>query len=126
MDVGAPVLQIRRLRAGESVGYGRVFTAPHDMSIGIIGIGYADGYARAFSKRGRFVVHGKRAPVLGRVCMGMLCIDLDSAPEAQPGDTAWLLGGPGPNAVAIHELADAWDSISYEVFCLLGRNTRNY
>ncbi|MDR0239015.1 MAG: alanine racemase [Deltaproteobacteria bacterium] len=126
MDVGAPVLQIRRIRAGESVGYGRTVTAPHDMSIGIIGIGYADGYARAFSNHGQFVVHGERAAVLGRVCMGMLCIDLGSATEAQPGDTAWLLGGPGPNTVAIHELADAWGTISYEVFCLLGRNARSY
>ena len=108
------------------MGYGRAFTAPHDMSIGIIGIGYADGYARNFSNRGQLVMHGKRAAVLGRVCMGMLCIDLGAAPDAQPGDTAWLLDGPEPNAVSIHELADAWGSISYEVFCLLGRNTRSY
>jgi len=126
MDVGAPVLHTRRIRAGESVGYGRAFIAPYDMRIGIIGIGYADGYARACSTRGQFVVHGKRAAVLGRVCMGMLCLDLSAAPDAQPGDTAWLLGGPEPNAVTIYELAKAWGTISYEVFCLLGRNTRKY
>jgi alanine racemase len=126
MDVGAPVLQIRRVQAGESVGYGRAFTAPRDMRIGIVGVGYADGYARTFSNRGQLVLHGKRVAVLGRVCMGMVCIDLDTAPDAQAGDTAWLLGGPNPNAVTIHELAAAWGSISYEVFCLLGRNTRSY
>ena len=126
MDVGAPVLHIRRIRAGESVGYGRAFTAPHDMRIGIIGIGYADGYARACSKRGQLVLRGRRAAVIGRVCMGMLCIDLSATPDAQTGDTAWLLGGPEPNAVTIHELAEAWGTISYEVFCLLGRNARSY
>jgi alanine racemase len=126
MDAGAPILQVRRIRAGESVGYGRAFIAPHDMRIGIAGIGYADGYARAFSNCGQIMLRGRRAAVLGRICMGMICIDLGATPDAQAGDTAWLLGGPEPNAVTIHELADAWGTISYEVFCLLGRNTRCY
>ena len=126
MDVGAPVLQIRRIRAGESVGYGRAFIAPRDMRIGIIGVGYAAGYARAFSNRGQLVLRGKRVAVLGRVCMDMIFVDLGATPDAQAGDTAWLLGGPGPNAVAVHELADVWGTISYEVLCLLGRNTRSY
>jgi len=126
MDVGAPVLQIRQLQPGESVGYGRTFTAPHAMPMGIIGIGYADGYTRASSNKGQLMLRGQRAAVIGRVCMGMVCVDLSAAPDAQAGDTAWLLGGPEPNAVTIHELADAWGTISYEVFCLLGRNTRSY
>jgi alanine racemase len=126
MDVGAPVLQIRRIRAGESIGYGRAFTAPRDMRIGIVGVGYAAGYARAFSNRGQLMLRGKRVAVLGRVCMDMIFVDLCETPDAQAGDTAWLLGGPEPNAVAVHELADAWGTISYEVLCLLGRNTRSY
>ena len=124
MEVGAPVLHIRRIKAGESVGYGRAFTAPRDMRIAIVGIGYAEGYAR--SLRGQLMLRGRRVAVLGRVCMGMIFADLGATPDAQNGDTAWLLGGPEPNAVTIHELADAWGSISYEVFCLLGRNMRIY
>jgi alanine racemase len=126
MDVGAPVLHVRRIRAGESVGYGRTFTAPRDMRIGIIGVGYSGGYARAFSNRGQAMLRGRRVAVLGRVCMDMIFADLNETPDAQVGDTAWLLGGPDPNAVTSHELADAWGSISYEVFCLLGRNPRSY
>jgi alanine racemase len=126
MDVGAPVLHVRQLRAGESVGYGRTFTAPRDMRIGIIGVGYAAGYARAFSNCGQIMLRGKRAAVLGRVCMDMIFVDLSATPDAQAGDTAWLLGGPEPGAVTIHELADAWGTISYEVFCLLGRNKRSW
>ena len=126
MDVGAPVLQIRQLKAKESIGYGRAFTAPHEMRAGIVGIGYADGYARAFSNRGQLMLRGKRVAVLGRVCMGMIFIELSAVPDAQAGDMAWLLGGPEPNAVTIHELADSWGTISYEVFCLLGRNARSY
>ena len=126
MDVGAPVLRIRQIRAGESVGYGRAFTAPRDMRIGVIGVGYADGYARAFSNRGQIMLRGRRVAVLGRVCMGMIFADFSGAPDAENGDTAWLLGGPEPNAVTIHELSEAWGTISYEVFCLLGRNTRSY
>ncbi|MDR0466211.1 MAG: alanine racemase, partial [Deltaproteobacteria bacterium] len=71
-------------------------------------------------------LRGKRVPVLGRVCMDMIFIDLGATPEAQVHDTVWLLGGPEPNAVSVHELADAWGTISYEVFCLLGRNTRSW
>jgi len=126
MDVGASILQIHQIQAGESVGYGRTFTAPCDMRIGIVGVGYAGGYARAFSNRGQLMLRGRRVAVLGRVCMTMIFVDLSEVPDAQTGDTAWLLGGPEPNAVTIHELADAWDTISYEVFCLLGRNTRCY
>ena len=126
MDVSAPVLHIRHIPAGESVGYGRAFTAPHDMRIGVIGVGYADGYPRAFSNRGQILLRGKRVAVIGRVCMGMIFVDLSETPDAHIGDTAWLLGGPEPNAVTVHELADAWGTISYEVFCLLGRNTRSY
>ncbi|MDR2696560.1 MAG: alanine racemase [Deltaproteobacteria bacterium] len=126
LDVGAPVLQIRGIRAGESVGYGRAFTAPRDMRIGIVGVGYAAGYTRAFSNRGQLVLRGKRVAVLGRVCMDMIAADLGATPDAQVGDTAWLLGGPEPDAITVHELADAWGTISYEVLCLLGRNTRSY
>jgi alanine racemase len=126
MDVGAPVLHVRRIRTGESVGYGRAFIAPRDMRIGIVGVGYAGGYARAFSNCGQIMLRGERVAVLGRVCMDMIFIDLSAMPEAQSGDTAWLLGGPEPGAVTIHELADAWGTISYEVFCLLGRNQRTY
>ena len=122
MEVGAPILQIRHIQAGESVGYARAFTAPRDMRIGIVGIGYADGHARSLS--GQFMLRGKRVAVLGRVCMDMIFVDLGATPDAQNGDTAWLLGGPDPNAITIHELADAWGTISYEVLCLLGRNTR--
>jgi alanine racemase len=124
MEVGAPVLQTRNIQAGESVGYGRAYTAPRDMRIGIIGIGYANGYARAL--RGQLMLRGRRVAVLGRVCMGMIFVDLSATPDVQCGDTAWLLGGPESNAVTNHELADAWGTICYEVFCLLGRNTRHY
>jgi alanine racemase len=126
MDVGAPLLQIRDLKPGESAGYGRAFTAKRAMRAGIIGTGYADGYARSFSGRGVLTLRGRRVPVLGRVCMGMLLIDASDAPDARPGDTAWILGGPDGNAVRIHELARLWGSIGYEVFCLLGRNEKRY
>ncbi len=126
MEVGAPLLNLRELKAGDSVSYGRTFVAPKAMRAGVVGVGYADGYARRFSGRGTLMLRGRRAPVLGRVCMGMLLVDLTDIPDARPGDTAWLLGGPKPGAVGIHELAAAWESIGYEVFCLLGRNARQY
>jgi alanine racemase len=126
MEVGAPLLQIRELAPGESAGYGRAFTAKRPTRVGIVGTGYADGYARSFSGRGVLMLRGRRVPAIGRVCMGMLLIDASDAPDAHPGDTAWILEGPGENPVRIHELARLWNSIGYEIFCLLGRNGKQY
>ena len=130
MSVCAPVLATRRLARGDGIGYGHTFKAPRDMPVGIVGVGYADGYARSFSGRGTVCVAGTRAPVIGRVAMQMTAVDL-SALEAESGPapapcTAWLLGGPCTGAISPEELAALWGTIPYEVFCLLGRNEKIY
>ena len=90
----------------------------------VVGAGYADGYPRALSMRGAVLVRGRRAPILGRVCMQMCIVDVTDIPGVEPGDTAYLLGGPGPLSIRPEELAEWWGTISYEVFCALGRNRR--
>ncbi len=84
----AQLLQRRTLGAGESVGYNRKFQAPRDGAVGILNIGYADGYLRGFSGKGGVSLNGTRLPVLGQVSMDLLAVDVTDCPEAREG--AWL------------------------------------
>ena len=130
MSVAAPILAVHPLRAGESVSYGRIFTAPRDMRVAVAAAGYATGYARALSGRVSLLVRGRRVPQVGRVCMSMLMLDVSAMPEATPGDLAWVLGGPaepGERPVDAQELAQLLGTIPYEVLCLMGSlNPRVY
>lgn len=82
------VLQVRQVRAGDSVGYGATFTAPGAMRTATLALGYADGYKRALSGIGGFVHGGTRLPLLGRVSMDLTCIDISAAPDLREGD--WI------------------------------------
>jgi len=96
-------------------------------TMAVVAAGYADGYSRHLSNAGQVCLHGRRAPIRGRVCMQMTLVDVTHIPEAKPGDDAWLLGGEGDGAITCHDLAAWWGTITYEVFCVLGRlNPRVY
>ena len=126
MEVAAPVVAVASLAAGQSVSYGATFTAEKDMRIAVIGAGYADGFSRGFSGRGYVCIRGERCPVLGRVCMQTHIVDVTRVPGVTCNDTAYILGGEGPGAVPMDELARTWGTIPYEVFCMLGKNPRVY
>lgn len=130
MSVSAPILQIRNLEKGQSISYGKIYTAERAMKIAVIGAGYANGMARALSNRAEILIHGKRARQVGRICMGMMMADVSRVPEAGAGDRAWLLGGcarPGENAVTAQEMADLLGTIPYEILCHMGAtNPRIY
>ncbi len=120
MEISASLVQVHTLRPGQSISYGRTFTAQRDMLVGIVACGYANGYNRRLSNRAAMVVRGMRAPVLGRVCMQLTAVDVSHISEAKAGDTVWILGGPAPCAVRDWELAAWQDSITHEVFCCMG------
>ena len=133
MEVSAPVLQVHPLNKGEGISYGWTHVAERDCMVAIIGAGYADCYSRSLSNRGAMNIGGQRVPILGRVCMQMTAVDVtelmsqgEGGEGVKPGDRAWLLGGPGPGAITPEDLAGWWNTITYEVFCLLGMNQRNY
>lgn len=129
MCVSTPIIAVRNLEAGSGVGYGHTFVAEKDMPLGIVAAGYSDCYSRGLSNKGSVCVEGHRAPVVGRVSMQMTAVDLSALPAGEGRkrpDTAWLLGGPHDNAVSAEELARVWGTITYEVLCLLGVNTRVY
>jgi alanine racemase len=111
----AAIMQVRELSAGDGVGYNSTYIAPAPMRVGVIALGYADGYLRAWSQgRGAMVHQGRRLPVLGRVSMDMTVIDLAAAPELIEGD--WVEAD-----YALVEGASASGLSQYEMLTLLGR-----
>ena len=122
MEVSAPLVSVHPLHAGESLGYGRTYVAASERLVGWVAIGYADGYRRNPSPGTCMCVNGVRVPVIGRVAMQMTCVDLTDLPvPPAPGDTVYVMGGPG-DAVSAQNLAAWWGTIPYEVTCLLGKN----
>jgi alanine racemase len=114
------ISQIADLPAGSSVSYGRTFVAPRDMRIGTLPIGYADGLPRLLSGRGQAVIRGRRAPIIGRVCMDMTMVDLTPLPEACVGDEAVLIGRQESEEISADEVAELAGTISYEILCRIG------
>lgn len=110
----AVIMQLRELSAGDGVGYGSTFVAPGPMRVGVIALGYADGYLRCWSGKGAMLSQGRRLPVVGRVSMDMTVIDLAAAPELREGD--WVEAEYSlPEAAALSGLSQ------YELLTLLGQ-----
>jgi alanine racemase len=109
------IVVVRTVAAGASVGYGGSFHAPHDMRIGVVPAGYADGVPRALSNRGAFVVDGALCPIVGRVAMNMTEIDLSRAPRARAGSTVTLIGRDADASVTADDWATWADTINYEI-----------
>ena len=113
MSFGAPVIAVRTIRQGESVGYGGVWTADKDSTIAVIAVGYADGYPREIAQGAPVLVNGVRYPLVGRVSMDMICVQLDMAHSVKVGDRAILWGDDLP----VEEIADKAGTIPYALLC---------
>jgi alanine racemase len=126
MDVATRIVSVHDLAPGQSISYGRTFTAPGSMRVAVVAAGYADAYSRNLSNSGFMLLDGARVPVCGRVCMQLTAVDVSEVPTPRPGDEILLLGGQGEEAITPDDLAEWWGSISYEPLCLLGLNPREY
>lgn len=127
MTLKSAIIQIKRVAKGESVSYARKFIAERDSVIGVLPIGYADGYPRHLSNIGEVIVRGKTAKVAGLVCMDLIMIDITDIPDACVGDEVVLWGRQGDMDISADELARRAGTISYELFCRVsGRVPRNY
>ncbi len=111
----APLLMVRTVRAGQSVSYGGRWTAQHDSVIGVIGAGYADGLRRSLWSSGEVLIHGRRAPLAGTICMDMAMADLTHVPNAAAGDVVTLIGRDGPEHISAAEMAERCGTIAYEL-----------
>lgn len=112
---------VKPVRAGETVGYGRTWTAPADTWLATVAIGYGDGYSRSLSNRGRMLVNGRSYPIAGRVSMDQTMIDLGPEPSVVVGDEVVLIGRSGDEEITVAELAELQGTITYEVTCEIGR-----
>lgn len=118
------VMFTKRVAAGEAVSYGRTWRAASDTVVATLPVGYADGYSRLFSSRGRVLIGGRSCPVVGRVCMDQTMVDLGPDGDAVVGDEVVLLGRQGAQEITAQELADLMGTITYEVTCLVGARVR--
>jgi len=127
MTVKTRVLAVRSLCAGSPVSYGRTFIAKKDSRIAVVPVGYADGYNRLFSNNGEMLIHGRRAPVAGRVCMDLTMLDVTGIGGACEGDEVVILGSQGDEKITAADLAARIGTIPYEILTTLGcRSRREY
>ncbi len=115
MTLSTVIADVRDIRAGDTVSYNRHFTAPRDMRIAVIAAGYADGVPRALSNRASFLIHGRRAQILGNVCMDLIVLDVTNIPEASRGDEVIIFGTQGGELLPVEELSDLAGTITYEI-----------
>lgn len=117
MELKSVVSYIKVLHKGESVSYGRTFTADRDMVIATVPAGYADGYARLLSGKNEVLINGKRARGVGRICMDQMMVDITGIPDVHEGTTVTLFGSDGGEVITADDLAALYGTIGYEIIC---------
>ncbi|MEG1028036.1 MAG: alanine racemase, partial [Oscillospiraceae bacterium] len=121
MEVKSVVAMVKTIEKGTAVSYARNFIAPNTMKIATVPIGYADGYSRMLSNKSEVLIKGKRAKVLGNICMDQMMIDVSHIDNVAEGDIVTIVGEDGDEFIGFNELADIMGSISYELMCLISR-----
>ena len=115
MTLKTRLVLLKQVPAGFPVSYGGAYTTTSPTVVGTVPIGYADGYHRALSNRGEMLVQGRKAPVIGRVCMDFTLLDVGHIPEVSLGDEVVVIGKQGGEIISADNLADALDTINYEI-----------
>ncbi len=117
---------IKKVTRGTSIGYGRSYVAPEDTWIATFPAGYADGYNRLFSNKGRVLINGRSYPVVGKVCMDQTMCNLGTKTDVKVGDDVVLIGESGNEEITVHEWAEMLGTISYDVMCQINKRTKRY
>ena len=112
---------VKTLPAGREISYGGTFVTTKDTRVATVPVGYADGYRRSLSGKFHCLIHGKKAPILGRICMDQMMVDVTEIPETQPGDRVTLVGTDGEETITMEQIAAAADSFNYEFVCGISR-----
>ncbi|WP_371376051.1 alanine racemase [Sporomusa aerivorans] len=118
MQLKAQIAHIKAVNAGTSISYGRAFTTAQASTIATLPLGYADGWTRRLSGRASVLIRGRRAPLVGRICMDQCMADVSGIPDVEPGDTATLFGAP---EIPADEIAGILGTINYELVCMVGK-----
>lgn len=121
LSLYSSIVYVKTIHAGQSVGYGSTFTAGKDTRVATIPLGYGDGYPRSLSGRGYVLIRGKRAPVLGRICMDQFMVDVSEIPDAREGDRVTLIGYDKEEHISAELLGELSGRFNYELVCDLGK-----
>jgi len=127
MSMKTRVVQVKTLPAGVSISYGCTYTTAKETRVATLCAGYADGVTRVLSNNGEVLIKGKRAKIIGRVCMDQFMVDVTNIPEVEAGDTATIFGTDGQETISVDEIAKKANTINYEIICNINsRVTRVY
>jgi alanine racemase len=121
LSLATRVVHVRTLARGQGVSYSRSFTASRPTTVAVLPIGYGDGYNRQLSNRGAALIKGRRAPIVGRICMDMTIVDVTDILDVAAGEEAVLIGQQGALRLTAGHLATWSQTIPYEVLCAIGR-----
>ena len=117
MELKSHVAYVKDLPAGTAISYGGTFASENDLRVATIPVGYADGYPRTLSNKGWVLIHGQKAPILGRVCMDQFMVDVTHIPDVKHGDEVTLIGRDGDEFISIETFGDMSGRFSYEFAC---------
>ena len=115
------ITYVKKVKPGQSISYGGLFTAKEDMRVATVPLGYGDGYPRSLSGKGYVLIRGRRAPILGRVCMDQFMVDVSHIPGVEFLDPVTLIGRDGDEEITVEELAQLSGRFNYEFVCDLNK-----
>lgn len=121
LSLHSHIVYIKTLEKGREVSYGGTYILEDEKRVATIPVGYGDGYPRGLSNKGYVLIAGKKAPILGRVCMDQFMVDVTHIPEAKEGDVVTLIGSDGEHSITMEELGDLSGRFNYELACDLGK-----
>ena len=121
MSLKSRVVHVKTLPGGYGISYGATYVTPEERRIATIPVGYGDGYARSLSNKGDVLIRGRRAPIVGRVCMDQFMVDVTEIPGVSVGDEVTLVGTDGGEHISLEELGEKSGRFNYEFACDLGK-----
>jgi len=119
LSLKSQITYIKQVPAGSGISYGLIYTTPRNTTIATLPLGYADGWSRLLSTEGEALVHGRRVPIVGRICMDQCMIDVGSVPDVRLFDEVVLIGKQGDEEITVEEVAAKMGTINYEVICAI-------
>lgn len=123
LSLKSHIIYVKEVEAGTQVSYNGIYTTDKKTKIATIPVGYADGYPRNLTGKGYVLICGKKAPIIGRICMDQFMVDVTEIPECKEGDVVTLIGKDGENCITIEELGDISGRFNYEFACEIGKRT---
>ena len=117
MELKSHVTYVKDVPAGAAISYGGTYVADRKLRVATVPVGYADGYSRQLSNKGWVLIHGQKAPILGRVCMDQFMVDVTEIGDVKKGDEVTLIGRDGDEFIGIEEIGDLCGRFSYEFAC---------